>query len=92
MAEALKAAKIYINGRLIGFHDSPKELTEELHQDGGFAITHVGVLKQSGGKTFKISEGLDQIKALGFFLSFAEGRWCRPVLLIGTRNDRPRSF
>jgi hypothetical protein len=64
-----------------------KELTEELHQDGGFAITHVGILKQSGGKTFKISEGLDQIKALGFFLSFAEGRWCRPVLLIGTRNE-----
>jgi DNA-directed RNA polymerase subunit B' len=25
-----KAAKIYINGRLIGFHDSPKALTEEL--------------------------------------------------------------
>ncbi|HLD59330.1 MAG TPA: DNA-directed RNA polymerase subunit B [archaeon] len=30
MAETLKAAKIYINGRLVGFHDSPKELTEEL--------------------------------------------------------------
>ncbi|MDD5148522.1 MAG: DNA-directed RNA polymerase subunit B [Candidatus ainarchaeum sp.] len=30
MADEKKAAKVYINGRLIGFHDSPKELTEEL--------------------------------------------------------------
>jgi hypothetical protein len=62
------------------------ELIEELRQDGGFAITHVGVLKKKGGMEFKFSEGLDQIRALGFFLSFAEGRWCYPVLLVGTNK------
>ena len=28
MADASKMAKVYINGRLIGFHGNPKELTE----------------------------------------------------------------
>jgi len=65
-----------------------ENLEQELGQNGGFAITHVGILRQKEGKEFKISEGLDQIKALGFFLSFTEGRWCKPVLLIGTKNGQ----
>jgi hypothetical protein len=69
-----------------------EKLTKELQQDGGFAITHVGILKQKGGKYFKFSEGLRQINALGFFLSFAEGRWCCPVLLVGTNNGEVVSY
>lgn len=63
-----------------------KELLESLRQDGGFAITHIGVLRRKGGMPFKADEALKQIKTLGFFLSFVVGRWCCPVLLVGTRN------
>lgn len=63
-----------------------KELLEGLRQEGGFAITHVGILRRKGRKSFKVDEGLEQIKALGFFLSFVVGRWCCPVLLVGTWN------
>lgn len=62
------------------------ELTEGLRQDGGFAITHAGILRHRGGLPFKIKEGIQQLEVLGLFLSFTEGRSCRPVLLVGTRN------
>lgn len=62
------------------------ELLEELEQEGGFAITHVGVLRKKEKKSFKVSEVMEQIKQLGFFLTFVEGRWCVPVFLVGTWN------
>lgn len=63
-----------------------KELIEGLRQEGGFAITHAGVLRRKGKMPFKITEGLKQMKTLGFFLSFVVGRWCCPVLLVGMWN------
>jgi hypothetical protein len=62
------------------------KLIEDLRQDGGFAITHVGTLRHRNGLPFKVTEGLKQLKALGFFLSFVEGSWRCPVLLVGTYN------
>ncbi len=64
-----------------------KELIEGLRQEGGYAITHVGVLRRKGQTPFKITEGIKQMKTLGFFLSFVVGRWCCPILLVGTRNE-----
>lgn len=61
-----------------------KELLNELSQKGGFAITHVGVLRQKEKKSFKASEALEQMKQLGFFITFVEGKLCFPILLIGT--------
>jgi hypothetical protein len=63
-----------------------KELLEELNQQGGFAITHAGVLRRRDKKPFKASEAIEQMKQLGFFLTFVEGKLCFPILLVGTLN------
>jgi len=63
-----------------------KELLNELGREGGYGITHVGVLRKRNNQPFKVAEALEQIKQLGFFLSFVEGRWCHPKFLIGMRN------
>jgi len=65
-----------------------KELLDELEQDGGFAITHVGLLRKRDNSTFKVKEALEQLKLLGFFLSFVEGRWCFPRFMIGLLNGK----
>ncbi len=62
------------------------ELIKGLRKNGGFAITHVGILQQKGKKVFSINEAKAQLGALGYFLSFAEGRWCNPILLEGSFN------
>jgi hypothetical protein len=64
-----------------------KELLDELGREGGYAITHVGVLRKRNKQPFKVAEALEQMKQLGFFLSFVEGRWCHPKFLIGMRNE-----
>jgi hypothetical protein len=69
-----------------------EKLIKELNQDGGFAITHVGILKQKGGNEFKFSEGLSKMDELSFFLSFAEGRWCCPILLFGMKHGEVTSY
>jgi hypothetical protein len=61
-----------------------KELLEGLNQEGGFAITHAGVLRRREKKPFKASEAIEQMKQLGFFLTFVEGKLCFPILLVGT--------
>ncbi|MGD0953286.1 MAG: hypothetical protein ABR985_12990 [Methanotrichaceae archaeon] len=63
-----------------------EELIKGLDQEGGFAITHVGVLKQRCKKPFKVTDAIEQMGTLGNFLSFVEGRWCFPILLVGTRK------
>jgi hypothetical protein len=62
------------------------ELLDGLDREGGYAITHVGVLRQKGKRPFRVEEALGQMKQLGFFLTFVEGRWCTPMLLVGTRK------
>jgi len=59
---------------------------EELDREGGYAITHVGVLRQKEKRLFKVTEAIEQIGQLGFFLTLVEGKWSFPMLLVGTRN------
>jgi len=63
-----------------------KELLDELAREGGYAITHVGILRKRDNQPFRASEALEQMALLGFFLSFVEGRWCHPIFLIGLRK------
>ncbi len=60
------------------------ELINDLRKYGGFAITHVGIIQQTGKKPFSINEAKMQLGAFGYFLSFAEGRWNNPILLEGS--------
>lgn len=64
-----------------------KELLDELGREGGYAITHAGVLRKRDNQPFKAIEALEQIDLLGFFLSFVEGRWCHPIFLIGLKKS-----
>ncbi len=64
-----------------------KELIDALDIEGGFAITHVGTLKHKDRVLFKVTDAVEQMRTLGFFLSFVEGRWCCPFLLVGMLNS-----
>ncbi|MGB4698379.1 MAG: hypothetical protein WBH08_11120, partial [Methanothrix sp.] len=64
-----------------------EDLLKELSREGGYAITHAGVLRKRDNQPFKAEEALEQIKLLGFFLSFVEGRYCHPIFLIGLRKS-----
>lgn len=69
---------------LIDGVENLNELLEELNRTGGFAITHAGVLRRRDKKPFKASAAIEQMKQLGFFLTFVEGKLCFPILLVGT--------
>jgi hypothetical protein len=58
------------------------ELMGELRAQGGFAITHVGELSNSG-QSFTRDEAEEVLAGLHWFLSFVRGAWTSPILLSG---------
>jgi len=60
-----------------------KETYNTLEEDGGFALTHVGYVRESNGKSFSINKAEYFLNALRYFLSFARGFWCYPILCAG---------
>lgn len=66
---------------------SAPELISGLKDQGGYAITHVGEFRRADGGHFRFDEADDALRAACFFLSFARGLWCGPVLASGRMND-----
>lgn len=64
-----------------------KEIVEALKGQGGYAITHKGNLKRSGGETFSIEDAENAMNRLRQFLSFARGVHCAPILPVGFNSD-----
>jgi hypothetical protein len=62
---------------------STSAIVEQLKKEGGHAITHVGSLRRSDGKTFLRSAVELIMKDLHLFLSFAHGAWTAPTLSVG---------
>lgn len=60
-----------------------KHILRDLELGAGFAITHVGEIRRSGGEAFNSSELGDLQSALAHLLSFCRGAWSAPVLPIG---------
>jgi hypothetical protein len=90
--------KSYASGRLhlkndewdviLDSNDNLSELTKCLDDQGGFALTHVGMLKRVDGKQFDMDQASDKLDALYHFLSFVRGLWCGPLLPIGQATDK----
>jgi hypothetical protein len=60
-------------------HGHPLE--EELPRDGGYAITHVGVIERTDGSTFQIADIESTLSCVAYFLSYCRGAWTDPILL-----------
>jgi len=62
------------------------KIAESLRIHGGFGVAHVGVVTRMSGSRFTASEAEDILTCLRFFLSFARGFWCAPIIIEGLRN------
>ena len=61
---------------------------KHLKENGGYAITHVGMIQRLDSTSFKINDVKDLRSGLAFFLSFAIGRICYPNLCVGYKNEQ----
>ena len=65
------------------------QIARLLRVHGGFGVAHVGAVTRSGSR-FKASDAEDLLTCLHFFLSFARGFWCGPIIVEGLGNrERP---
>lgn len=62
-----------------------ENLRKALREEGGYALTQRGSLKRVDGASFSIADGADLLSSLFYFLSFARGNWCGPVLPVAYR-------
>ncbi len=60
-----------------------REIIESVKREGGFAITHGGMLERSNGDSFAYQDGLPLLEGVRYFCSFARGLWCGPILPLG---------
>ncbi|MBX9825365.1 MAG: hypothetical protein K2Y27_10255 [Xanthobacteraceae bacterium] len=67
-------------------------LIKQLNAQGGHAITHVGSLKRTDGKTFTRAASQNALRELHQLLSFARGAWVTPVLAVGFDQNGERVF
>jgi hypothetical protein len=67
--------------------ETTKENAELLKSQGGFAITHIGKLEQSDGKTFSGIEAIEFLGIFRHFLSFSRGLRIPVILFVGYDAD-----
>jgi hypothetical protein len=60
-----------------------------LQAHGGYAVGHVGTLARRDGARFASSDAEDVLICLHFFLSFARGFWCAPIIVEGMGARQP---
>lgn len=62
---------------------STNDVIKKLKEEGGYGLTHVGGIKRTDHSLFSGKDAQECLEALGYFLSFANGRWCEPVCAVG---------
>lgn len=65
-----------------------REVQKKIEAQAGFGITHVGMLHRLDGETFKASEAEEILNELYWFLSFARGCRCGPMLFVGSLQEK----
>lgn len=63
---------------------------KELKENGGYRITHVGVLRRLDNTEFSGRDAIKYLRTLRLFLSFSVGRWCNPVCCVGFDSSEKR--
>ncbi len=66
---------------------SLNKLKETLRADGGYAVTHNGVIKLRGDDTFSVEEVMDLLYGLDDFLSFVCGSYCSLTNVVGIESE-----
>lgn len=69
-----------------------KQLTDTLKSDGGYAITHVGLIEQKYKKSFNIDEAKEILHALSWFFSFCRGFFIGSLLPVCFSRKNKFSF
>jgi hypothetical protein len=59
----------------------------QLREQGGFEITHVGVLRRENGTPFSGGDAEEILDVLGDFLGLACGAWAPPIAAVGLGED-----
>ena len=67
-----------------------KTKIEELESQGGYGITHVGLVTQKSGKSFSLKKTNMLLQVLFYFLSFCRGFFTGPILLVGFNKKNER--
>ncbi len=80
--------QIIINAAM-SYNDLEKVISQ-LRGKGGFSITHIGMIKKSNGKPFRISEASKILDALYFYLSFCTGYSTCDLLPVGFNKKDER--
>ena len=62
---------------------STREDIKLLKEEGGYRLTHIGVIQKADGTPFTGKVADEYLYALRFFLSFAKGGWCEPICAVG---------
>lgn len=65
--------------------DNVRPIYDLLEKQGGYSITHMGLLRLKKG-AFKFEDVCNQLDALYYFCAFLSGRWCGPILSVGFTN------
>lgn len=68
-------------------HFIDKDVRRESKEMGGFLITHVGVIEQSGNERFEYEQVSSILESIRQFLSFCSGSWCDPMLSYGLDSN-----
>jgi len=71
---------------------SDKAAAKDLTATGGYALTHVGRLQRADGISFNAEEAENCLDGLRWFLSFCNGRWTCPMLLVGYDENSTAVF
>ncbi len=81
---------------------------KDVQARGGYATTHVGLIRRTSGREIPFSQAEDILRCLHFFYAFLSGHWSGPILSVGlgkkrqlwqrmgswmlTAGDQPRSW
>lgn len=68
------------------------DLIKQLNVNGGYALTHVGLIERTDGRTFWISQAEDILRDIHYFLSFARGLWVPTILPVGLDRSGKRIY
>ncbi len=63
-----------------------------LKKDGGYALTHTGIIERSDGRTFSVEDVENLLSGLRLFLSFVRGASCGLTCIEGRDHKGERSW
>jgi hypothetical protein len=61
----------------------PGDKLDQLQARGGYAITHVGVLRRTGDRAISYLAAVERVQGLQLLLAFCSGTWCGAIITIG---------